>query len=206
MSKGITMSEPIESTFPFLAGEVSETHLSPAAALEADVIHLFDHLRKPLLRYLLGTGLRIQDAEEIAQEVFLALFQHLKSGKSREFLNAWVFRVAHNLGLKRMNSVKRHVDSDENLIDRTPNPEDRAASGQRQQRLLAVIKALPEVDRRCLYLRSEGLRYREIAEILEISLGAVSGSLTRSLARIARAGATHAGTTPAGTTAWGPLR
>jgi RNA polymerase sigma-70 factor (ECF subfamily) len=180
---------PIESAFPLLA---SETNRSPSASLETDVVQLFDHLRRPLLRYLLSTGLRIQDAEEIAQEVFLALFQHLKNGKSRTSLNGWVFRVAHNLGLKRLNLLRRQAhsaESDDVLIDRAPNPEVRAASGQRQQRLLAVIRALPELDRRCLYLRSEGLRYREIAEILEMSLGAVSISLTRSLQRIARAGA-----------------
>jgi RNA polymerase sigma-70 factor (ECF subfamily) len=60
------------------------------------------------------------------------------------------------------------------------------ANSQTQQRLLAVVDALPEQDRRCLFLRSEGLRYREIAAILGISLGAVSLSLARSLARIAR--------------------
>jgi len=46
---------------------------------------------------------------------------------------------------------------------------------------------LPEQSRRCLFLRAEGLRYREIAQVLDMSLGAVSLSLARSLARIARA-------------------
>jgi RNA polymerase sigma-70 factor (ECF subfamily) len=46
---------------------------------------------------------------------------------------------------------------------------------------------LPEQDRRCLFLRAEGLRYREIAGILDMPLGTVSLSLGRSLARIARA-------------------
>ena len=52
--------------------------------------------------------------------------------------------------------------------------------------MLAILDALSEQDRRCLCLRAEGLRYRKIAEILEISLGAVSLSLARSLGRIAR--------------------
>ena len=43
---------------------------------------------------------------------------------------------------------------------------------------------LPEQDRRCLYLRAEGLRYREISTILDMSLGSVSLSLERSLARM----------------------
>jgi RNA polymerase sigma-70 factor (ECF subfamily) len=53
--------------------------------------------------------------------------------------------------------------------------------------LQAVVRALPENDQHCLRLRSEGLRYREIATVLGMSLGAVSISLTRSLARLVRA-------------------
>jgi RNA polymerase sigma-70 factor (ECF subfamily) len=48
----------------------------------------------------------------------------------------------------------------------------------------AVLRALPEQDRFCLYLRAEGLRYREIAATLGISLGGVSIALARSLARM----------------------
>ena len=72
-------------------------------------------------------------------------------------------------------------------IDPTPNPEEQLAGKQRQSRLRAVLRILPEQERYCLYLRAEGLRYREIASVLGISLGAVSISLTRSLARLERA-------------------
>jgi RNA polymerase sigma-70 factor (ECF subfamily) len=67
------------------------------------------------------------------------------------------------------------------------NPEEQLASSQRQERLLAVLRALPEQDQYCLYLRAEGLRYREISEVLGISLGTVSNSLGRSLGRLGRA-------------------
>jgi RNA polymerase sigma-70 factor (ECF subfamily) len=72
-------------------------------------------------------------------------------------------------------------------LDPSPNPEERWVSVRRQQRLMAVIQALPEQDRRCLYLRAEGLRYREIMGVLGMSLGAVALSLERSLARLSRA-------------------
>jgi RNA polymerase sigma-70 factor, ECF subfamily len=42
---------------------------------------------------------------------------------------------------------------------------------ERQQRLLAVVRVLPEQDQCCLSLRSEGLRYRKIAEVLGMSRG-----------------------------------
>jgi RNA polymerase sigma-70 factor, ECF subfamily len=169
-----------------------------ALALTADeqqVIQLFDELRSRLLRYLLAFGLPAQDGEEVIQEVFLALYQHLQRGRSRQNLRGWIFRVAHNLGLKRRLARTReaaHVwASDEALAAACPdpaeNPEEQLLSSQRQKRLQAVLRALPEQDQLCLSLRAEGLRYREIAEVLDISLASVSASLGRSLTRLTRA-------------------
>jgi RNA polymerase sigma-70 factor (ECF subfamily) len=128
----------------------------------------------------------------VLQEVFLSLFQHLDRGKPRDNLRGWLFRVAHNLGLKRRYRDRRDNESrapagaGDRAIDPQPSPEDRAANRQTHQHLLAAIDALPEQDRRCLFLRAEGFRYREIAGIMGVSLGGVSLSLSRSLARIAR--------------------
>ncbi len=155
----------------------------------------FDQFRTPLLRYLSGFGLALPDCEEVLQEVFLSLFQHLDLGKSRANLPGWLFRVAHNLALKKRyrtyqdSEVRAQIDRAAFVIDPAPNPEDRLMDRQTQRGLLAAVDALPEQDRRCLFLRAEGLRYREIAEILEMSLGAVSLSLARSLGRIARSAA-----------------
>lgn len=169
----------------------SSTGSTPAE----EVIELFDRFRDRLLRYVLSFSLPVQDAEDIVQEVFLALFRHLRSGRSRSNLRAWIFRVAHNLALKRRTHV--HTASltfagegavlADLLPDPDPNPEDQAAATQRRGQLLAVVAALSEQDRRCLVLRAEGLRYREIAQVLDISLGAVALSLERSLMRLTRA-------------------
>jgi RNA polymerase sigma-70 factor (ECF subfamily) len=160
--------------------------------LEEEVVALFDQFRDPLMRYLSSFGLAFPDGEEVIQEVFLALFQHLDRGKSRENLRGWLFRVAHNMALKRRHRTGREfkaraaAGTEELTVDPGPNPEDQVVNSQTQHRMLAVVQALPEQDRRCLSLRAEGLRYREIAGILDMSLGAVSLSLARSLARIAR--------------------
>jgi RNA polymerase sigma-70 factor (ECF subfamily) len=170
-------------------GRADESALRPSP-LELEVVDLFDRLRARLLRYAYGFGLPVQDAEEIVQEVFLALFQHLQRGKSRENLPGWVFRVAHNLALKRRASLNPGSDLAQEadvFADPAPSPEDQSASNQTQRRLLAVFHALPEQDRRCLALRAEGLRYREIGQVLGVSLGAVSLSLSRSLVRLTNA-------------------
>jgi RNA polymerase sigma-70 factor (ECF subfamily) len=163
--------------------------LAAAPSLEAEVVGLFDELRDGLLRYVLSFGLPVPDGEEIVQEVFLLLFRHLRRGKPRSNLRGWVFRVAHNLALKQRTAGRRTASgvAEGSVLDPSPNPEDQLASSQRRERLQAVLRALPEQDRRCIHLRAEGLRYREIAEVLGMSLGAVSLSLGRSLARFGRA-------------------
>lgn len=176
------------------AGETSAHAPAPSGA-EQEVIQLFHELRAPVLRYLLGFGVPVQEGEEVVQEAFLALFQHLQRGRPRQNLRGWIFRVAHNLGLKRRQSRTReavHVlDSEEALAeagtDPGENPEEQLLSSQRRKRLQAVLHALPEQDQWCLSLRAEGLRYREIAQVLDMPLASVSASLGRSLARLSRA-------------------
>jgi RNA polymerase sigma-70 factor (ECF subfamily) len=178
---------------PVLLSTSATEHGDSRDRLEAEVVALFDRFRDRLLRYVSSFGFALPDAEEVIQEVFLSLFQHLQLGRSREKLPGWLFRVAHNLALKRRTRAQRdseervEASAEELAMDPGPNPEDQLVNSQTQRRLLAVVQALPEQDRRCLILRAEGLRYRGIAEVLDMSLGAVSMSLARSPARIARA-------------------
>lgn len=166
-----------------------------ASSPENEVVELFEELRNRLLRYLLALGLSAHDGEEIVQESFLLLFQHLRQGKPRQNLRGWVFRVARNLALKQRAAnqlqLQQVVEFDEGLpeqhADRNANPEEQLQNRRRQRRLLAVVRALPERDQSCLAMRAEGLRYREIAEALGISLGSVAASLARSLGRLSRA-------------------
>lgn len=174
-----------------LDGGASENVPSKILDAEREVVRLFDESRASIFRYVLSFGLCVEDGEEIAQEVFLALFQHLCLGRSRRNLRGWIFSVAHNLALKRRYHNQRSrdaINSDplvaENRFDPGLNPEEQVLSAQRQVRLRAVLAALPEQDQCCLRLRAEGLRYREISRVLGISLGAVSLSLTRSLGRL----------------------
>jgi len=186
-------SSSISLALPLAGGK--EVAASPSE-LELEVIALFDELRSRLLRYLLSIGLPVSDGEELVQEAFLALFQHLQRGRSRENLRGWLFRVVRNQGLKRLEANQRHCDvaewdagASEVFADPAPDPEQQATWRQRTATLQAVLKALPPSDQECLRLRAEGLKYREIAEVLGISLGSVSASLARSLARLGRAGA-----------------
>ncbi len=161
--------------------------------LEREVVALFDELHHRLLRYVLSFGLAAADGEEIIQEAFLALVKHIQQGRSRRNLRGWLFRVAHNQSLKRLAGNGRRFEaagssaSDAEVHpDPALNPEEQATFNQRQTRLLATLQVLPPQDQSCLRLRAEGLRYREISDVLGMSLGSVAASLARSLERLGR--------------------
>lgn len=173
---------------------VDKSVVEPAALDEARevVLSLFDVHRGGVHRYVLSLGVTDRDGDDVVQEVFLALFDHVARGRDRSNLRGWIFRVAHNLAVRhRAREARRRrlrsLLEPRSVFDSTPTPEDRYLDGQRQARLLAVVDALPARDRRCLQLRAEGLRYREISRVLGISLGSVANSLARALARLRRA-------------------
>jgi RNA polymerase sigma-70 factor (ECF subfamily) len=160
-------------------------------SVEDEVLSLFESFRSRLMVYAMSFGLSVHDAEDVIQEVFLALFHHLQKGRSRSNLRGWVFRVTHNLALKRrMNRrTDRFADDEndytpENNIDPDLTPEQQLLFSERQAQLNAVFQVLPDNDRWCLQLRAEGLRYREIAQIVGISLASVSTSIAHSMRRL----------------------
>lgn len=182
-------SAELPCNLPFLAS-------LPEIQVDADesetlVMTLFEQYRNPLLRYAVSFGVPVADAEEIVQEVFLSLFRHLRRGRSRQNLRGWIFRVAHNLTLRRRHENKRLLDAIDHdpgiaavQIDPSPSPEECYADRQRQRRMLAVVQSLPDTAQSCIRMRAEGLHYREIAKALGISLGSVSISLTRAFAKL----------------------
>lgn len=186
------------SSNPDATVDISVLTSAPAASsaptsVEREVLLLFDGCAPSLLRYVGSFGLSREETEDIVQELFLALFRHIRLNRPRGNLKGWLFQAAHNLALKQRKRSQRQpvVSWDEaastQWIDPGPNPEMRLAASERRRRLLAVFSALPERDRQCLSLRAEGLRYRDIAGALGVSLGAVAKSLARGIARLVRA-------------------
>lgn len=160
-----------------------------ASPLAEEIAGWFETYRAPLLRYLLSLGVTPEVGEELVQEVFLALFQHLRQGKSRENLRGWIFRVGHNLALKeQLRALRRpQFRVDEQRPCLAPDPEQSATEAERRRRLWAIVQALPAMDQQCLHLRAEGLRYREIAQVLGVSLGSVATMLSRVLLKLTKA-------------------
>jgi RNA polymerase sigma-70 factor (ECF subfamily) len=156
--------------------------------LQDQVAQLFLEARDDVYRYLLGLGLYPPQAQETAQEVFLRLYTTLKKGEDIQNPRAWIFRVAHNQGLKirAKQSTQAPFDADLELRLAAPelNPEQSLLEREKTLRFHQAIQRLSEQQRRCLFLRLEGLRYPDIASTLGISASAVGEFLRRAIARL----------------------
>ena len=159
-----------------------------ALTLQDQVAQLFLEAREDVYRYLLSLGLYPPQAQEGAQEVFLRLYATLRKGEKIQNPRAWIFRVAHNLGLKIRAQQHTGAPFDANLesqiADSTLNPEQSLLEREQALRFHKAIETLSDQQRRCLFLRLEGLRYPEIASALGISASAVGEFLRRALARL----------------------
>jgi RNA polymerase sigma-70 factor (ECF subfamily) len=159
-----------------------------ALTLQDQVAQLFLETREDVYRYLLSLGLYPPQAQEGAQEVFLRLYATLRKGEKIQNPRAWIFRVAHNLGLKIRAQEHTGAPFDANLesqiADSSLNPEQSLLEREQALRFHKAIERLSDQQRRCLFLRLEGLRYPEIASALGISASAVGEFLRRALARL----------------------
>jgi len=180
---------PSDSLRDELVGLVRENRA--AAKIREEVAQLFEEAREDVYRYLLTLGLYPPQAQEAAQEVFLRLYTTLRKGEEIRNHRAWIFRVAHNLGLKiraRQNPlVAFEPEIEARLASPTANPERRLLDRERTQKFHHAVEGLSDQQRRCLFLRLEGLRYPEIGATLGISASAVGEFLRRAIARLKKA-------------------
>lgn len=180
------------------AGEVlhfEQAWLRPQAGrLEAQLTEVFDLLQAPLCGYLTKLLGSLAEAEDVAQEAFLRLYAQLRRGEAVPNARAWLFRVAHNLAIDRQRRAQRAeaLTEDgwrrlgEQLADPAPLPEQTVLEQERLARMEAALARLSPQERHCLYLRLEGLRYREIAEVLGLALPTVTTFLARGIQKLTR--------------------
>jgi RNA polymerase sigma-70 factor, ECF subfamily len=160
--------------------------------LEKKVTAYFEQWRDPVNRYVIAAFGDPTEAEEITQEAFLQLYLQLHSGQSVTNVRAWVFRTAHNLAVNRIKAQQfvELLDEDSwevlrgSIADIAPNPEQRLLKLQRFSRLRAAMARLTPLERQCLHLRTKGLRYREIADILTLGTSTVAETLYRVIGKL----------------------
>jgi RNA polymerase sigma-70 factor (ECF subfamily) len=179
-----------------LAGAAADAAGARAEELERVVTQLFEELGRPVLRYIRGFVRAGPVARDLTQEVFVRLCAELRAGRNVMDARAWLFRVAHNLAIdeqRRLRVRESHesgidpTDVPFALSDPTPSAESELLRRERHGWLRGALQHLSAQERRCLYLRAQGLRYREIADVLDIRIPTVVTFLTRAIQKLTKA-------------------
>jgi RNA polymerase sigma-70 factor (ECF subfamily) len=172
-----------------------------AEAFEA----LFARHRQKLLKHLLRTVRDDAGAEDLVQELFLRVWTRAEQWKGRGSVEAWLFRIATNLALNYVRTVRRRrqraleapavsaEEEDESpvpgwMIDAAAlGPEALAEQAERQERLHRLVDDLPEEKREVLRLIYEAeLDIAGAADVLGIPEGTVKSRLHSARKRLAR--------------------
>jgi RNA polymerase sigma-70 factor, ECF subfamily len=173
---------------------ISETQASNSLDIPIHelVLKQYDAEHRALRRYLAYLGIDEANAQEIVQETFLKLHLHLLGKGNRKNLKAWLYRVAHNLARNQQSSswVRLTTSIDAPRAGEAPErsssatPESLLLDRERDLRFRRALDNLSDAQRACLALRAEGFKYREIADVLELSTSTVGENVQRGLEKL----------------------
>ena len=153
------------------------------------------HYRR-VFTFFAGRGFPEEECSDLAQETFLRAFTRLDTFRGEARFTTWLFQIMENVrrnALRDRTAQKRQgqevplevlVDPESptelvrGLAVEDPGPLDRVLAGEQSRRLRHAIQGLPNQMRRCVELRVEqDLKYRDIAEVLEVSIDTVKAHL-----------------------------
>ena len=151
------------------------------------LIHLYEKRVFALTRRMCKNP---ADAEEAAQETFLAAWQGLKFFRGESSFSTWLYRLASNACVDLLRKEGRHraaagpsLNDEEVLLeiqDEAPSPHALAEQAELKEQIEAGLASLPEEYREVLILREiHQQSYDEISEILSLDLGTVKSRINR---------------------------
>lgn len=121
-----------------------------------------------------------EDALDLTQEVFVSIFKSLDSFKVEFSLLPWVKKITVNKSLNFLRDKKQADSLNQTNEKSTDNTESQLLYVDTKQSLAKAIKNLPPKERMVIILRhTKGLKYEEIAKIMDIPLGTVKTFLHR---------------------------
>lgn len=176
--------------------------LQTQAAWETE--QLFEEHSSNLIRYLRCGARSTVDLEDIAQEAFVRFFRARCDGEEIQSPKAWLYRVARHLAIDFGKKAKpillddagwRKVEADQAYRQEFSGDERSLRSSN-----LPWHKLSPS-ERECLLLRAEGLTFREVAEVMEISISTAASYVARAIKKFQRADPKPSETSQHGTAA-----
>jgi RNA polymerase sigma-70 factor (ECF subfamily) len=131
-------------------------------------------------------------AEDLTQEVFLRIYRAAPRFQAKTKVSTWIFRIAYNQALTEIGRRRRHQDLRDALCRRSEEgaerpPSQPVARYELEEEIVPALDRLPDNQRAALLLRvNEELSYREIGEILGVSVQSVESLLFRARTSLKR--------------------
>lgn len=166
---------------------------------------IFVHYYQRIFSYFARRGFATDRCDDLTQEVFLRVYRGVRGFRGEASFATWLFRIAWNLSCKRLRVEMirernaREVPLDETVEANGPSglavtaadteepsdPLDRVLGEERKALLQREIESMPPQMRRCIQLRVDGgLKYREIAALMQVSIDTVKSQLNQAKARL----------------------
>lgn len=141
---------------------------------DAEFVHQsVEQFEKALVSYAIHLLGDIERARDIVQETFMRLCKADKT-KVKEHLAPWLYTVCRNLALdtKRKEARMRHADDSQinRVVSNSPQPSATLETKEDSGRVISLINTLPKNQQEAIWLKfRQGLKYREIAEVMGVT-------------------------------------
>ncbi len=149
----------------------------------------FKKLYRPLCLFALRTLERVEDAEDIVQQAFADIWEKNNEDTSISNLKAYLYRAVRNRSLNLIQQTPSWESADRLSEEEDSTLEENILCAERDARLWKAIDNLPAERRRIFLLsKRDGLKYREIAEELRISVKTVENQMGKALKALRETG------------------
>ncbi|MEO1369447.1 MAG: sigma-70 family RNA polymerase sigma factor [Acidobacteriota bacterium] len=159
---------------------------------------LYERYGKQVYAFFANRGFAVDDCRDLVQETFFRAFKASGSFREESQVATWLLSIAKNVFREEMRNRSRlkragttlslealQVDSGFDQPAPASEPLGELLASEETALLQAALGDLPEAMRSCVQLRLvQGLRYREIAEVLQISVGTVKSQLSEARRRL----------------------
>ena len=142
---------------------------------------IYDHFAGKMFVIALRYSKSDQEAEDVLQESFIKVFDHIKQLKKGSSLEAWIRRIVINTALNHQRSKLYMFPMSDVTTAELATTDDVSLSGFSLQELLGMIQSLPSGCQVIFNLYAiEGYNHKEIAKMLKISEGTSKSQYSRA--------------------------
>ena len=158
-----------------------------------ELVERYQHRLVAVMNHLVGNP---EEAEDLAQEVFLRVYRARKKYKPRSKFSTWLFTIANNLALNSIRARQRKPVVPLNVRESGPlgprpqeqlvpdpgtGPQQRVQKDELAERIREALETLNERQRMAVVLNKfEDMNYAEIAEVMNLTTKAVKSLLSRA--------------------------